>query len=148
MNHFTLLKTHYDINALKTVPLFCICIIPADRCDRKWQNQLFYWYKPLLYAVKFCDTIILWTNARSDLIFTSIILIKLDWPLTFQLRLLILESHQILKHSFLRNHWPIELKLHLKTSYDKLVKIVQNIIFSESTMPIELKFYKKTHMIS
>ena len=35
----------------------------------------------------------------------------------------IVVSSIILKHSFLTNYWPIELKFHVKTPYDKLAKI-------------------------
>ena len=43
--------------------------------------------------------------------------------LTFQLRSLLLESHQYTKFSFLTNYGPIELKFHVKTPYEKLVKM-------------------------
>ena len=43
-------------------------------------------------------------------------------PLTFQLRLLILESHQY-NIVFSQTICPIELKFHVKTPYDKLAKI-------------------------
>ena len=35
----------------------------------------------------------------------------------------IIVSSIILKHSFLTNYWPIALKFHVKTPYDKLAKI-------------------------
>ena len=44
------------------------------------------------------------------------------WFLTFQLRSLILESHQYIKTVFSQTIGPIELKFHVKTSYDKLAK--------------------------
>ena len=43
--------------------------------------------------------------------------------LTFQFRPLILESHQYIKTVFSQTIGQIELKFHVKTSYEKLAKI-------------------------
>ena len=43
--------------------------------------------------------------------------------LTFQLRSLVLESHQYIKTVFSHTIGPIKLKFHVKTPYDKLAKI-------------------------
>ena len=41
-------------------------------------------------------------------------------------KLLILESHQHIKTVSSENTWPIELKFHMKTPYDRLAKICTN----------------------
>ena len=43
--------------------------------------------------------------------------------LTFELRSLILESHQYIKTVFSQTIGPFDLTFHVKTPYDKLVKI-------------------------
>ena len=49
----------------------------------------------------------------------------------------------MLKHSFLTNHWPIiELKFHVKTPYDKLVKIYANY-FGHMTKMTATSIYGK-----
>ena len=50
--------------------------------------------------------------------------------MTFQLRSLILESINILNIVFSQTIGPIELKFHVKTPYDKLVKIEAKTIWS------------------
>ena len=60
--------------------------------------------------------------------------------LTFYPRLLILESHQYIKTVFSESSWPIELKFHMKTSYDRLAKIYTNCsgdMTKIAVMPIE-----------
>ena len=44
------------------------------------------------------------------------------WPLTFQPRSLLLESHQYIQTVFSETR-PIELKFHMKTPFDRLAKI-------------------------
>ena len=46
--------------------------------------------------------------------------------MAFQLKSLIFESHQYIKHSFLNTIMPNELKFHVKTSYDNLAKLYTN----------------------
>ena len=60
--------------------------------------------------------------------------------MTFQPRLLILESHQhIKKIVFSDNCWPIETKFHMTTPYDWLAKTYTNCyghMTNMATMPI------------
>ena len=56
--------------------------------------------------------------------------------LTFQLRSLILESHQYIKTVFLQTIGPIELKFHVKTPYDKLAKIYAKYFGHMAATPI------------
>ena len=76
--------------------------------------------------------------------------------LTFDLSAkgLILESHQYIKTVFSETIGPIELKFHMKTSYNKLAKIYANW-FGHMTkmadMPIygknPLKIFSRTRML-
>ena len=48
----------------------------------------------------------------------------------------------MLKHSFLTNHWPIELKFHVKTPYAKLAKIYTKY-FGHMTKVTAMPIYGK-----
>ena len=65
------------------------------------------------------------------------------WPLTFQPKSLILESHQHIKTVFSETTWPIELKFHVKTPYDKLAKICTKY-FGHMTKMAATPIYVKT----
>ena len=65
--------------------------------------------------------------------------------LTFQLRSLILESHQYIKTVFSQTIVPIELKSHVKTPYDKLAKIYAKY-FGHMIKMAAMPIYGKKHL--
>ena len=53
----------------------------------------------------------------------------------------------MLKHSFLRTTYPIELKFHMKTSYDRLAKIDANCS-GHMTKMTYMPIYGKKHTLN
>ena len=56
---------------------FTLCVIHGDRCDRKTpKNNDFIQVKPLCLAIEFSNTVTFSRNARFDVIFTSVTIIR------------------------------------------------------------------------